>query len=798
MLKLIKSSKFFMSTNEAGYSLIQIAIGMVVLGTFIAGAGHSFILYQKNKDIITTQNNIKEVAMAIRSFHQSFGFYPCAAPMDAPRNSAAYGQPTDCTDTSVSLGDCGGGICIEEAIDGSSYRIASGIFQTMDDRASVLVNNRVRLGAVPFRLLQIDEKKTYDAYGSRLLYAITESMGDTVTYQDLQGAIHVVNALGESLVDPQGSIPYIILSHGPNRIGGYTAQGTMTEECGGAVLDVENCRVFDSSMITIPPILPAMPPLAVFANDYRLEGGTVNNFDDVVEYFVELPAAQWRRTDTNIESIQTTIEDGVGLDFSTPTNALEVPNNMIAYDHDNNTVTPTRAHTGGLRATATVQAERYCEQDGTNCFETSELVGPNPAEITCTNPGEFMIGLRGDGAGGIEAECAEVRFYCTNNSFPVLTGVDASGNPICSAKPLNPCNGLNVQLCSGAPLASDLKHSNQLPHLNPISMPNSNHTAIVWATDPASYGVNPRKARFQCWNGVWQYYDQLSGMCNCNVPADTSPQLVNTACAGFSDSGNVAVTTMTWDPLTCSWTGGPATTDYSACNCPNPTAAPLPADNGTNYGCGAGYNSGTNLRTYTFNYANNVCNWEPGSANTCTCDVNVADGDGDGFRTTAVSTQCYNVAGFSGYTGLAYRIEQFNPAAGPPSPPNCSWGAFGWDTSACVCNREVWSHNVEKCDLVCEIRNAYEVWNKTYAPDGFGACVDGAPFKKSDAVCTPMTLKWTATSGTPLNAGNPASSPGSDPEVLSTCSCAQKKAGPGTCYDQIGPSQYYFYPCSCQ
>ena len=220
--------------SESGYSLIQIAIGMVVIGIFIAAAGHSYILYTKNQQIMTTQGRIQEMVDAIQGYRQLYGRYPCPARMDVDKNNADYGHESDCNNllpVPVPVGDCVNGICIETAIDGTAYTIANGTnIPATTNRNVALANPRVRLGAIPFRVLQIDEKKTFDAYGGRFLYALTESMGTEATFNEMNGAIHIVNAQGENLVNPPGSVPFVVVSPGPNQLGAYSVNGAQVSE----------------------------------------------------------------------------------------------------------------------------------------------------------------------------------------------------------------------------------------------------------------------------------------------------------------------------------------------------------------------------------------------------------------------------------------------------------------------------------------------------------------------------------------------------------------------------------------
>lgn len=778
--------------RQAGYSLIQIAIGMVVLGIFIAAAGRSYVIYTKNEQIMTTQQRVQEMVTAIQGYRQLYGRYPCPARMDVNSADPSYGHESDCTDDSISVGDCVLGLCIETAIDGTNYTVTNGTNITTADRAAALADRRVRLGAIPFRLLQIDEKKTYDSYGNRLLYAMTESMADEGAFRELNGAIHVVNAQGESLIDPPGSVPFLIVSPGPNQLGAYSFNGSQISECPDTVLDGENCRNFDPLAVITPPTL-ANPPLSIFVSDYRMDITAANSFDDIIEYFADSSNPLWKRTPANIENIEALVQQSVGIDaMAQPADALEIPQGSINYDHDNNAGSATINQRGGLRVvnpTNTVQARLICDLNGANCFDPRRLGGTVAQGMSCP-PNQYMIGIEGGGTNG-QARCADVQAYCNNAATPVLLGFNQlSGAPICGAIPLSSCNA-GVQLCSGMPLAVDRRNSNNPPITNPIVLVGT-HGQIKLATDTASYALNQRRANFVCNNGVWQYSSGETGFCTCNTPP-LPTQTVNIPCPGLSPSGNAATIDQTWDATNCQWNNVNGSQNYAACVCAGPYGAPpgtLPPL------CGPGTNSGSVDRVWNFNNAPNICNWEPADTNNCVCSPAAATPPaaavGDEYTGTT-GTAC-SLVGMPGHTGNAFPVYKFTSVPGL----TCGWVFDRWDTSACVCDTvtEFFHHNTtpSPCNLACETQLTPEQYYFKYIVVA-GACVPDTPYKKTDATCQNINFYWrggTTPVGPSLNnkAGKPA--------VDEACTCAQK-ATSTTCWKEIptDPGNYNFFPCTC-
>lgn len=765
-----------LTKTQAGFSLIQIAIGMIVLGIFIAAAGHSFVIYQKNKEIKTTAKNIEEVRMALHAFRERLGYYPCVAPMDADRDESAYGTATDCTDSHVVPGNCDEGYCVQTAVDGTAYTMTNGL--SITPPARVLTSSpRVRIGAIPFRLLQIDEKTTLDGYNSRLLYAVTESLTSPATFSELSGAIHMVNAQGESLVTPAGSAPFVIVSHGPNTLGAYSPYGQQTSPCSGVTLDAQNCFNFNPLSLVTPPTLPMTPPLAVFAADYRADGNTNNSFDDTVEYFSKEGAPKWQRTAGNVEDIKALVEDGVGVGADPGTDALVLQQRVTNYDDDDNPATPEIEHRGALRATDGVRTDEICDEMGNNCFRP-ELLADDPAAISCANPGKYMVGI----ANG-QAVCDDVRIYCSNNAAPILRKINPDGSPDCVAKPLANCNA-PVQLCSGSPLVSNRRNSDQAGITRGINLV-GNHGQTALATDTGSYASNQRRATFKCNNGVWTYSSGETGLCSCTQP----PAVLNVACAGQSPSGNAATRTGTWNATSCSWSY--TSTNYSACQCPGPTT-PQPADV-TSACTGAAYNSGNTIKKYTFNNASNVCNWVANTTNTCTCDPAVAGTTAGGTRTLTTAVACSTVPGFNSFSGNAYKIQTFKSTGG-----KCGWEDSGWDTSGCICDTET-EHPApppaSPCSS-CEDESTPAVWFYKNIVVG-NVCQPGTPQEKTAAVCKNANLLWRRVGGpTSLI---PLANPGTRKEINSSCQCVDKNADDlAACYQEAASGGGYLaYNCRC-
>src|SRR5687768_8837935 len=109
-----KSIKGF-STKEAGYNLIQICIAMLVVGVLLSAGASAYNIYKRDRVVTATTQNVAAMTEAINGYRAVYGTYPCPAPLNVSRQDPNYGNPTDCSDTSVAPGNCGGGICVQRS-----------------------------------------------------------------------------------------------------------------------------------------------------------------------------------------------------------------------------------------------------------------------------------------------------------------------------------------------------------------------------------------------------------------------------------------------------------------------------------------------------------------------------------------------------------------------------------------------------------------------------------------------------------------------------------------------------------
>lgn len=385
-----------------GFTLIETSIVFLAFGILLAGFFPLYALNQKNERMTETLTNTDIIANAISNYFIQNGHYPCPARLNATPSDPDYGVPTDCTDTSVAVGDCSNGICIEER-------------ETAI--AALGSKPRVRRGAVPFRVLSKPEFLSEDGYRSRIEYVVTEILTDVATYNKNYGGISVVDGQTppRSLTKDPGTIHFIVFSHGPDRAGAYSRNGVMEIPC-GAGQDAENCNT------------SATAPQAVYRMMQTSESDGADHFDDLVKYFTTVETPLWVIADAAGTNIR---DAGIAKQIAVGTAGSFAATDPLSLD--------VAIH---AQAEGTLKTGQLCDHNGLNCF-APELIGGAMPEMDCAgNPdGPYVTAISSG-----KVTCGDtVEILCPPGQ--VMKGITASGTLICTAPPAT-CAAQNVTVCA--------------------------------------------------------------------------------------------------------------------------------------------------------------------------------------------------------------------------------------------------------------------------------------------------------------------------------------------------------------
>lgn len=244
--------------GNAGYSLIETAIVIAVVGALIASFGTAYSLYVQHKIQAKTELNASLITSALSNYLVQKGRYPCPARLNAQRSDADYGVETQCDPSQAdypsgaSFGTCLNGVCFEQSdtyisiLNYMNIRLAGGIgcYQGSGNAnknklwcpgasgsgtipARITIEPPVRRGAVPFRTLALPEDASYDGYDDRFQYAVSENQAVTDAYEPNKGAIKVLNSQGQAYFNVTMSPP-ILRPSAINSITNFAAGATYT------------------------------------------------------------------------------------------------------------------------------------------------------------------------------------------------------------------------------------------------------------------------------------------------------------------------------------------------------------------------------------------------------------------------------------------------------------------------------------------------------------------------------------------------------------------------------------------
>lgn len=233
------------SSTQEGFSLIELSIVMIVIGIIMVGVLDMQRLHMANKTYADTRTNIADINKAISIYVSRNSRLPCPASLNAKRSEESYGVAPDCKELLA--------------------------FISPDkDKTHLIVNGRddekVIIGRIPFRELNIAENTIKDGWRKDLFYAVSANLTDMEKYDQFKGVINVVDDYGRSLIDINTGAQYVLFSTGVDT----AIPGD--EACDVKRPDGENCNADGTFRVS----------------DISL-GNNESFFDDVVSYVVWVP-----------------------------------------------------------------------------------------------------------------------------------------------------------------------------------------------------------------------------------------------------------------------------------------------------------------------------------------------------------------------------------------------------------------------------------------------------------------------------------------------------------------------------
>lgn len=282
----MKSSlKNKMLCGQRGFTLVEIAIVLIIVGSMISISISAFLSYEERTKVRVTKQRLAVIQESMTKFLEINGRYPCPVSFALRPEDQGAGVNTTFGIESNSAA-AGGQSCRftgPVAVGGTVQGIRNDV-DGLSPTGNLIGDTRI--GAVPVRTLNLPDEFAVDAWGSLLSYAVVVTQATEGEFFHDGGDIRIRDDIGDSVISPADSAHYIVVSYGRDQLGARVAEsnnaGAVKHPCNVATdptpLQRENCDD-DATFI----ISPAIDDLAVFdvqrRRDNILPLGTVLAFD---------------------------------------------------------------------------------------------------------------------------------------------------------------------------------------------------------------------------------------------------------------------------------------------------------------------------------------------------------------------------------------------------------------------------------------------------------------------------------------------------------------------------------------
>lgn len=375
--------------RKNGYTLIEFAVILIIMGVLAVPAAALYANYTKSQRLEQTDRSITRAKSALGGFRALYGRYPCPASATAVRGDPDYGYE-----------DCSG--------------VAPAIITANSNNPALAATPEILIGALPFRALNMDERDAHDGRGNRLSYAVTSILTNDASFTMGGGGISIIDQNNNTIISPEHTAHFIVISHGENGLGARTRAGVISGICPAAALEGENCNNTET-----------------FRSAQQQVG-----FDDKVAYATRLALSEWQLATANLTDIHLRTLDSLALGISPTASLTGAATAEIREIGAGDAVVIARD--------GSVQAAQLCDDSGTLCFP-SHLIGGDVAiglGMNCP-AGEYLVGVQN----GLPVCEDEVFFSCPPGQF--MAGIDGSGRLICNVLPPDPCPDANITTSCG-------------------------------------------------------------------------------------------------------------------------------------------------------------------------------------------------------------------------------------------------------------------------------------------------------------------------------------------------------------
>lgn len=427
-------SRFLSAANVSrrGFTLTEFSIVMVISGLLLAMALQIYSIYIVDKRQKTIYDRIDNISASYSMYFSVRGRYPCPSDPSLPFNDPMAGIEQCAAADVLAVGECTGagntGICrVPGARDistlaGAETVLTGGIpyrsLKTGMENTGVcfslttgettncflpdgITPNPDAYNPTEATMQTVNLQETLDPWDYQFTYVVSDPLTRQATFDPSYGVIGLRTETGISLVRPENSAHFVIISHGENHKGAYNVDGIRDVPCTAGTRDSQNCDLSGSTV-----------DRALFVSSLRNMNEGAAYFDDVVVQRSYTISELWKFSGSENQYIHNANPGYVGIGTPNPTQKLDVA--------------------GNVRALAT-KSEKICDINGNNCWEPAKLGGSG---MSCPAPaaGHFyaMTGIRFG-----QAVCVEVPLPTTfagqscSDPDQYMVGFKSNGEILC-------------------------------------------------------------------------------------------------------------------------------------------------------------------------------------------------------------------------------------------------------------------------------------------------------------------------------------------------------------------------------
>ena len=358
---------------QKGFSLVELAIVMIIFGSIISIMGHALSVYTAQQQREHTTEAIEKTTGALIEAQIIFGFLPCPARLNLPEDHPDYGI-ADCTS-------------VDRGIRGR-------------DADNDGVRDPMLVGAVPIRTLEdmelddsvIADLNTYDGWGNRLVYAVSSNLafdndtfplshGGKAEFNEQWGIIDVLDEFGVSVLEIPATAQFVIVSHGENGKGAFNNQGQRQDICTVSLTDPNDPPQQTSTFVPDPDESENCDHNDIrFLSGLRSERPGFYN-DDIVRFRSLNATSLWKYTSTQtlppanpgdppleLDRIVSTNPGNIGVGLKTPEEKMHINGDLMADK---------------------VLADGLCDENGGTCMSAESIAGNDP-NMKCSGPNQAV------------------------------------------------------------------------------------------------------------------------------------------------------------------------------------------------------------------------------------------------------------------------------------------------------------------------------------------------------------------------------------------------------------------------